>query len=98
ALTRHPAVREAVVMAHELAPGDKRLVAYPVLKPVDNGAGRMDAAELRKFLEGRLPEIMIPSAFVFLDKLPLTPSGKVNRKGLPAPEFKATRAESPLAE
>ncbi|HXF10630.1 MAG TPA: amino acid adenylation domain-containing protein, partial [Desulfuromonadaceae bacterium] len=86
ALTKHPAVQEAVVMAQELSPGDKRLVAYPVLKPNGNGRPALEVAELRKFLEGQLPEIMVPSAFVFLDKLPLTPSGKVNRKALPAPE------------
>ena len=96
ALTRHPDIREAVVMAHEPVPGDKRLVTYPVLKPL-NGHPQVDAAGLRKFLEGCLPEIMVPSAFVFLDQLPLTPSGKVNRKALPAPEIKPMAAETPAA-
>jgi amino acid adenylation domain-containing protein len=78
-LARHPAVREVVVAAREDSPGDTRLVAYAVLK-----AG-VAAGELRRFLEGQLPEAMMPSAFVFLEKLPLTPNGKVNRKALPAP-------------
>jgi len=95
-LTKHPDVHEAVVMAQELTPGDKRLVAYPVLKPL-NGHPQVDAAGLRKFLEGRLPEVMVPSAFVFLDKLPLTPSGKVNRKALPVPEIKAAPVTAPVA-
>jgi amino acid adenylation domain-containing protein len=86
ALTKHPAVREAVVMAREFS-GDKRLVAYPVLKTNGNGAAHIESAELRKFLESRLPEVMVPSAFVLLEQLPLTPSGKINRKALPLPEI-----------
>jgi amino acid adenylation domain-containing protein len=78
-LARHPAVREAVVMAREDSRGDRRLVAYAVLK------AEIAADELRRFLTDKLPEAMMPSAFVFLEKLPLTPNGKVNRKALPAP-------------
>ena len=88
-LTKHPAIQEAVVMAQEFS-GDKRLVAYPVLKTNGNGVPHLEANELREFLSSRLPEVMIPSAFVFLDKLPLTPSGKINRKALPLPEIQHT--------
>jgi natural product biosynthesis luciferase-like monooxygenase protein len=85
-LARHPTVREAVVVAREIAPGDKRLVAYLV-----PGNGHVaTASELRQFLTQDLPDYMVPSAFVELDKLPLTPNGKVDRKALPNPE--ATRA------
>ena len=82
ALAQHPNVAEAVVIVREDIPGDKRLVAYVVaskeLAPSTN--------ELRHFLQEKLPEYMIPNAFVFLEALPLTPSGKVNRRILPAPE------------
>ncbi|HEU0076703.1 MAG TPA: alpha/beta fold hydrolase, partial [Longimicrobiaceae bacterium] len=77
ALRRHPAVREAVVVAREDVPGEKRLVAYT--------AGDAQAAELREHLKRRLPEYMVPSAFVALEALPLTPNGKLDRAALPAP-------------
>jgi amino acid adenylation domain-containing protein/FkbM family methyltransferase len=81
ALVRREGVRECVVVAREGAPGGKRLVAYVVSEP-----GASDSAEeLRHHLGERLPEYMIPSAFVVLDALPLTPNGKVDRKALPEP-------------
>jgi amino acid adenylation domain-containing protein/non-ribosomal peptide synthase protein (TIGR01720 family) len=81
ALGRHPAVREAVVLAREDVPGEKRLVAYLVCGEVAPSAG-----ELRSFLESDLPEYLVPAIFVVLDALPLTASSKVNRRALPAPE------------
>jgi acyl carrier protein len=81
-LGRHPGVRESVVLAREDEPGDRRLVAYVVPKtgeiPIVGG--------LRRFLAEKLPDYMIPSSFVVLDALPLTPSGKVDRRALPAPD------------
>jgi amino acid adenylation domain-containing protein len=76
ALRRHPAVRDAVVVAR----GD-RLVGYHV----PSGAEPADAAELRRRLGASLPEYMVPSAFVALERLPLTPGGKLDRRALPAP-------------
>jgi amino acid adenylation domain-containing protein len=81
-LAQHPALRETVIIANEDVSGGKRLVAYIVLK--EEQASTMD--ELRQFLKGKLPNYMVPSAFVFLDSLPLTSNGKVDRRALPAPE------------
>ncbi|HEX2076352.1 MAG TPA: amino acid adenylation domain-containing protein, partial [Longimicrobium sp.] len=86
ALLEHPGVREAVVVARE-APsgiaGDRRLVGYVVA-----ASGEIiSPAALREHLKARLPEHMVPAAFVELERLPLTPSGKLDRKALPEPEF-----------
>ncbi|HEV3050189.1 MAG TPA: amino acid adenylation domain-containing protein, partial [Longimicrobium sp.] len=78
-LAEHPEVREAVVVAREDVPGEKRLVGYVV------GAVEVDA--LRAHMRQSLPEYMVPGAFVVLDRLPLTANGKVDRKALPAPEL-----------
>ena len=80
-LSQHPAVREVVVVAREDAPGDRRLVAYLAADAERDSL----AEELRVRLRAVLPDYMVPSAFVFLDALPLTESGKVDRKALPAP-------------
>jgi amino acid adenylation domain-containing protein len=87
-LGQHGAVRESVVVAREDNPGDKRLVAYAVLHKESAHTG-----DLRCFLKEKLPEYMIPSAFVILDALPLTPSGKVDRKALPKPDFERPSTE-----
>jgi amino acid adenylation domain-containing protein len=90
ALARHPAVREAAVVAREDATGEHALVAYVAAR--DGQAS--GAAELRRWLGEALPEYMVPSAFVALDALPLTPNRKVDRNALPAPE--AGRGDSGL--
>jgi amino acid adenylation domain-containing protein len=89
ALSRHPAVTEAVVtarLAGSAEEGDLRLVAYvephPEITP--------DPPSLRSFLRERLPAHMVPSVFVFLDPLPRTPNGKVDRKALPEPDWTAS--------
>ena len=87
ALAQSPDVREAVVIAREDKPGNKRLVAYLIAASVRRPA----TAELRSRLGDTLPEYMIPSAFVWLDRMPLTSSGKLDRRALPAPE---TRIEA----
>ncbi len=80
-LRQSPAVQETIVLAREFEFGDKRLVAY-VVPGKDSG---LTISELGSFLKAKLPEYMVPSAFVILETLPLTPSGKVDRQALPAP-------------
>ena len=81
-LARHHAVREAVVAVREDVPGDQRLVAYVVAQ--DDQA--QSASILRDHLNEKLPDYMMPSAFVFLESLPLTANGKVDRRALPVPD------------
>src|SRR6185436_2362769 len=81
ALAAHPEVAEAVVAARNDAGGDKRLVAWLVVRGAEPSA-----ANLRDHLRGRLPEAMVPSAFVILPSLPLSPNGKVDRRALPDPD------------
>lgn len=86
ALFQHEAIAEAVVMARADGAGEehteKRLVAYLVLR---SGALKPTVSELRRYIREKLPEYMRPSAYVMLDRLPLTANGKVDRRALPAP-------------
>ncbi|HEY5757537.1 MAG TPA: amino acid adenylation domain-containing protein [Steroidobacter sp.] len=84
-LARHEQLREVAVVAREASAGGKSLVAYVV--PAHET--RPSVEDLRAFVKGALPEYMVPSAFVFLDRLPLTPSGKLDRRALPAPDSDA---------
>src|SRR3989442_15798399 len=81
-LARHPDVREAAVAVPDHSSDERRLIAYWVARaepaPEDEA--------LRRFLRGKLPDSMIPSAFVRLEALPLTPSGKIDRRALTDPE------------
>ncbi len=84
-LNDHKLVDQAVVNAKEDDLGQKRLIAY-IVKKKNQGEGRREGEtiqELRKYLEGKLPDYMVPSVFVFIDAIPLTPSGKIDRKSLP---------------
>ena len=81
-LKQHPRIAQAVVVAREVATTDKRLVAYVVAE----GGPAPDRAELRALLEQHLPAYMIPADYVALDRLPISPNGKIDRKALPAPE------------
>jgi amino acid adenylation domain-containing protein len=81
-LMMHPEVRECVVMARDDVPGGKTLVAYVVLH--EENAGSINS--LRIFLKEKLPDYVLPSKFVTLDEIPLTPNGKIDRKSLPAPD------------
>ena len=96
-LATHPALRENAVLVREDRPGERRLVAYVVAgHPSDDLA-----AELRDYLGARLPEYMIPAAFVTLKRLPLTTHGKLDRKALPMPDdqaFARRAYESPRDE
>jgi amino acid adenylation domain-containing protein len=85
-LLAHPAVREAVVLAREDTPGDKRLVAYYTASETGREENVVRGDQLRAHLSASLPEYMVPAAYVRLESLPLTPNGKLGRKALPAPE------------
>ncbi|MCI0397703.1 MAG: amino acid adenylation domain-containing protein [Chloroflexi bacterium] len=93
ALQEHAEVRQCVVTVQEKASGEKRLVAYFVPDPGATPSLRA----LRRFLSARLPEYMLPSAFIMLDALPLMPNGKVDRRALPAPDQARARPEESFA-
>ncbi|WP_237882565.1 non-ribosomal peptide synthetase [Pseudomonas sp. PGPR40] len=98
-LTEHPSIREAVVEVQGVDT-DKRLIAYVVAQPevsnndafifkADSEADLPLAGRLRDYLSERLPDYMVPSAFVLIESLPLTPNGKLDRRALPVPEEEA---------
>jgi amino acid adenylation domain-containing protein len=86
ALCEHEGVKEAIVVAFEEMAGEKRLAAYIVAGQLYKEEGGPSISELRNYLKGRLPDYMIPSVFVYLDALPLTSHGKIDRRALPAPD------------
>ncbi|MFD8733540.1 amino acid adenylation domain-containing protein [Streptomyces sp. NPDC059618] len=111
AITRHPGISEAVVIGREVPAGGRRLVAYVVHTGEgavgDDGAGGIgdvdvlagaSSAELRKFVAQRLPDYMVPAAFVALGRLPLGPTGKLDRSALPEPEFLGEAYREPRTE
>ena len=83
-LSQHPAVQNVVIVVREVVSGDKRLIAY-IVSNQENPESLV--TNLRNFLKDKLPAYMVPSAFIKLDSLPLTPSGKVDRRALPTPDF-----------
>ena len=93
ALAKFPGVREVAVVAKEKDPGEKCLVAYLVLQQ----RGEHSPAKFRSLLRQQLPDYMVPAAFVFLDSMPMTPNGKINRQGLPEPEFDFASTETAVA-
>ncbi|MCW3095480.1 MAG: amino acid adenylation domain protein [Chthonomonadaceae bacterium] len=99
-LLQHPQVREAVVLAREDMPGDKRLAAYVVSSDT-----MRSVTALREYLHERLPDYMVPAVFVYLEAFPLSPNGKIDRRALPAPDWSSIVAsgtfvapQSPLEE
>ena len=82
-LSTHPSLAQAVVLLREDAPGDKRLVAYIIPKT----GTAPETSDLRSHLLGRLPDYMVPAAFISLESFPLTANGKIDRKALPAPAW-----------
>jgi amino acid adenylation domain-containing protein len=84
-LSKNPLVRKSAVIFREDVPGQKRLTAY--IEPNKQNPVSQPESELRDYLKARLPEHMIPSAFVILENLPRTPSGKTDRRSLPPPDF-----------
>ncbi|MEP7339011.1 MAG: amino acid adenylation domain-containing protein [Acidobacteriota bacterium] len=87
-LRQHAAVKEAVVLARANAAGEQGLAAYAVFKPGQHPT----PDELRRYVQGKLPGYMIPTAFVLLDAFPLTPNGKIDRRALPSPVWRGSDA------
>src|SRR6185295_4956414 len=90
ALRTHPAIEQAIVLARQNGPGDQQLVAYVV----PQRGQTHQVSELRSYLKQKLPDYMVPSTFVALDKVPLTPNGKLDHKMLPAPDWSGRESEA----
>ena len=88
-LAEYLEVREAVVLAREDTPGEKRLVAYYTA----SGIGEAEAARLRAHLSAVVPDYMVPAVYVRMERLPLTPNGKIDRKALPQPDMDTPEEE-----
>ncbi|MER6916881.1 amino acid adenylation domain-containing protein [Streptomyces sp. NPDC000594] len=95
ALTAHPAVSQAAVVAREGLAGAKQLVGYVVLT---DDAGPIGAEALRDAAADRLPDFMVPTVLMVLDRLPLLPNGKLDRAALPEPEFTTTEYRAPRTQ
>ncbi|MDF5732301.1 MAG: amino acid adenylation domain-containing protein, partial [Rhizonema sp. PD38] len=93
-LSQHSNVEGCCVILREDNKGDKRLVAYVVAQ---QGCTSTKGSELRQFLKAKLPEYMVPHAFVMLESLPVSPSGKVDRRALPTPELQSTNSDKYVA-
>ena len=91
-LNQHPDLKDSVVITQENQPGDRSLIAYVIAKDE-----KPAVTELRELLSQKLPEYMIPSAFVFVDAFPLTANGKIDRKALPKADFEANTEEEFIA-
>jgi amino acid adenylation domain-containing protein len=91
-LRKHPEVREAAVLAREDSSQEKRLVAYLIAR-----GHELETSELRAWVKDSLPEYMAPSAFVYLERLPLNANGKVDKQALPAPEQRRPELNEPFA-
>jgi len=86
----HAGIKDTVVIAREDMPGDKRLVAYVVPVPGQT----LNPSDLRHYLKEKVPDYMVPPAFVIIDALPMTPTGKVDRKALPMPDQQQLTGDS----
>jgi amino acid adenylation domain-containing protein len=96
-LLTHPSVAEALVAGHEDAPGERRLVAYIVPRAMPAAVDQSIVPSLRSLLQDRLPDYMLPTSFVLLDRFELTPNGKIDRAALPAPARTRAAAGAYLA-
>lgn len=93
ALKQHPSIRQAVVIAREDVPGDKRLVAYVL----PSAGSTVERTELRELLKRQLPEYMVPADYVTVESIPISPNGKIDRNALPAPTQDIVSQEVPLS-
>lgn len=96
-LAKHSAVNEVAVILREDATGNKRLVGYVVASDQGRGQGTANESELRRHVKKHLPEYMVPSEFVFLDAMPLTPNGKINRRALVLTKVDSAAVSAPAA-
>ncbi|MCT7951981.1 non-ribosomal peptide synthetase [Ancylothrix sp. C2] len=85
-LNKHPHIQQSIVTVCEDKPGEKRLIGYIVGRP----ESKVTAQQMRVYLNEKLPSYMVPGAFVLLEKLPMLPNGKIDRRNLPIPEIKIT--------